>query len=190
MNCDPHPHPRPHFHPLLTLTLTFNVNLALTLKRTVTLTDTLTLTLTLTRSLTRSLTLTLILTLLALGVLTGEQLEQIGSSLVAAQALVKRLRDAQTEEGEGEGEEDARGYSIHALPSLFDGIPMQAVVRKAINEAVDEYGSVRDSAQPSLGDLRFAIRELSAAARAELNRMIQSKGDALATRAVSLRDER
>ena len=167
------------------------------------------------------------------GVLTGEQLVEVASSLVVAQALVKRLRSVQVEVAE---ESDR---VVQALPALFEGIPVQAELRRAIGDAVDDSGSVRDSAQTSLGDVRFAMRELASAARrlastarfqlsrgercactrqakrsgcadlrrrracptvdrripkptrrSELNRMIQLKAEALATRTITLRDDR
>ena len=69
-------------------------------------------------------------------------------------------------------------------------MPEQAALRRAITDAIDETGKVRDTAEPSLGELRFARREIAAAARRELGRIIQLKADSLATNTASVRDDR
>ena len=118
------------------------------------------------------------------GVLSGEQLASITGSLVTAAAAIKKLKAMQG------GAEAGDAHTLSALPALFDGIPVQAELRRAIADAIDDSGTVRDTAAPTLGDLRFAIRGLATAARSEANRIIQLKADALATRSVSLRDDR
>ena len=123
------------------------------------------------------------------GELDGESLVAIGESLVAAAGLLKVLRSTASDATKGT-DTLQREDSISVLPSLFDGIPEQAALRRAISEAIDEAGKVRDSADPALGDLRFARREVATAARRELGRLIQLKSEALASTAASIRDDR
>ena len=139
------------------------------------------------------------------GSLEGEDLVGIADSLEAAAKLVRTLRDEEDAQASGRGGkgdvEDGEGAmdaanspgsldSVTLLPSYFEGIPVQAELRREIVQALDESGAVRDSADPALGDLRFARKELAAAARKELGRLIQIKGDALAAKAASMRDDR
>ena len=83
-----------------------------------------------------------------------------GGTGFTGKALVKRLRGVQAEIAE----EDSQKM-VQALPALFEGIPVQAELRRSIGDAIDDSGSVRDSAQANLGDVRFAMRELASAAR-------------------------
>ena len=127
------------------------------------------------------------------GELDGESLVGVGESLLAASNLLRTLKA-----GSAAAEEAAERYSgaasgsagLQVLPSLFDAIPEQAALRLAIAEAFDETGSVRDSADPALGNLRFARREVATAARRELGRIIQLKADSLASTQVSMREDR
>jgi DNA mismatch repair protein MutS2 len=119
------------------------------------------------------------------GVLDGEDLVAIAESLEAAASLVRVLRDSATLDGSGGGD---RGISV--LPSYFEGVPVQAEIRREIVGAVDESGKVRDSADPSLSELRFARRELASATRRELGKLIQAKSDALAASSASMREDR
>mmetsp|Transcript_9579 Transcript_9579/g.18740 ORF Transcript_9579/g.18740 Transcript_9579/m.18740 type:complete len:940 (-) Transcript_9579:175-2994(-) len=117
------------------------------------------------------------------GVLTGSELSTVCESLATAATLIRSFRDIQAEETQDT-------QRLQLLPALFDGIPEQAELRRAIKDAVDESGSVRDTAAASLGELRFAIRELSAATKRELTALMQRKGDALASRTITRRDSR
>lgn len=127
------------------------------------------------------------------GELDGESIVGVGESLLAASNLLRTLRA-----GSSAAEEAAERYTgaasgsagLNVLPSLFDAIPEQAALRLAIAEAFDETGSVRDSADPALGNLRFARREVATAARRELGRIIQLKADSLASTQVSMREDR
>ena len=124
------------------------------------------------------------------GVLTGEQLATVATSLGAAGTLVKALKAAQAAAaGEGTGAH-AGGSGVRVLPALFDGVPVQAGLRRSIGEAVDDSGVVRDTAEPALGELRYAMREVAAAARREMGRLVTEKASALATRNVCMRDDR
>ena len=58
--------------------------------------------------------------------------------------------------------------SSQVLPGLFEGLPVQADLRREIDAAVDESGTVRDTAAPALGELRLAMRELANSVRKEL----------------------
>ena len=69
------------------------------------------------------------------GVLTGEQLATVERSLAAAAALRKVVRGAA---------DDDPAALLTVLPALLDGVPVQAELRRAIGEAVDEGGAVRD----------------------------------------------
>ena len=122
------------------------------------------------------------------GVLDGESLVGVAESLGAAANLVRTLREASGEAGDGGG--DGGGGGVSVLPSYFAGIPVQAEIRRTLMEALDDSGKLRDSADPALNDLRFARREIATAARRELGRIIQLKSDALASRSASMRDDR
>lgn len=133
------------------------------------------------------------------GILEGSDLIGIAEALAAAAKLVRTLRAqggsgsaaAEASEETDEGEEGALANGGGGLfLALFDGLPVHADLRLALVDALDESGSVRDSADPSLGEIRFAQREVAKAARTELGRLIQLKGEALATRSASLRDDR
>ena len=122
------------------------------------------------------------------GVLDGESLVGVAESLEAAASLVRTLREASSE-ASGEAS-DGGGDGVSVLPSYFTGVPVQAEIRRMLVEALDESGKVRDSADPALDDLRFARREIAAAARRELGRIVQLKSDALAARSASIRVRR
>ena len=127
------------------------------------------------------------------GSLDGENLVGIADSLEAAAGLVRTLRDESATDPAATTLVDAEGFGatpVTLLPSYFEGVPVQAEIRREIVNALDESGSVRDSADPALGELRFARREVAAAARRELGRLIQVKGEALASNTASIRDER
>ena len=115
------------------------------------------------------------------GVLTGEQLATVERSLAAAAALRKVVRGAA---------DDDPAALLTVLPALLDGVPVQAELRRAIGEAVDEGGAVRDSAEPTLGQLRFELRDVAAGARRDLAALIQRKGDALASTSPIRRGDR
>ena len=115
------------------------------------------------------------------GVLTGEQLATVERSLAAAAALRKVVRGAA---------DDDPAALLAVLPALLDGVPVQAELRRAIGEAVDEGGAVRDSAEPTLGQLRFELRDVAAGARRDLAALIQRKGDALASTSPIRRGDR
>ena len=123
------------------------------------------------------------------GMLDGESLVGISDSLEAATTLVRTLREASSESADGEdGGEEAAAVSV--LPGYFEGIPVQAEIRRTIFDSVDESGKVRDSAEPALSEIRFARREVAKAARQECSRLISLRGDALAARSASVRDDR
>ena len=128
------------------------------------------------------------------GELDGESIVATGESLLSASNLLKVLKaasaDAEEELAYEEAGDTVASSRIRELPNLFEGLPEQAALRLAIAEAFDETGRVRDSADPSLGDLRFARREMASAARRELGRLIQLKSDALASTQASVRDDR
>jgi DNA mismatch repair protein MutS2 len=111
--------------------------------------------------------------------LEGDDLVAIAESLEVAAALVKALREAAP-----------GGEALTLLSSYFDGVPVHAELRRSIVSAIDDNGSVRDAADPALSDLRYARREVAAAARRECGRLIQLKSDALAASSASLRDDR
>ena len=129
------------------------------------------------------------------GELDGESIVATGESLQAASNLLKMLKAAS---GESAGDAGSTGVAdgvasarpLRVLVGLFDGIPEQASLRMSIAECFDEAGRVREAAEPSLGALREARREVSAAARRELSRLVQLKADALASTAPSVRDDR
>ena len=84
------------------------------------------------------------------GVLDGEGLIGIADSLSSAATLVRTLRDGASAAAEDEGDgADAAGAAasggLERLPSYFDGLPVQAELRRAIVDALDETGSVRES---------------------------------------------
>lgn len=122
------------------------------------------------------------------GLLDGESLVGIADSLQAAATLVRTLRDGGRDDGSDDDAAAAAGVTL--LPSYFDGLPVQAELRLAIVQALDESGSVRDSADPALGELRYARKEVATAARRELGRLIQLKEGALAAKSASMRDDR
>jgi len=128
------------------------------------------------------------------GLLDGESLVGIADSLQTAATLVRTLRDNGRDDAGDDGGDEADGAAaasgLTLLPSYFEGLPVQAELRLAIVQALDESGSVRDSADPALGDLRFARREVATAARRELGRLIQVKEGALASKSASIRDDR
>lgn len=129
------------------------------------------------------------------GSLDGENLVGIADSLEAAAKLVRTLRDEEGDVSQDDGGADADTRpaglnSLTKLPSYFEGVPVQAELRRELVQALDESGAVRDSADPGLSELRYARKELATAARKELGRLIQLKGDSLAARAASIRDDR
>ena len=139
------------------------------------------------------------------GELDGESLVAIGESLLTASSLLKTLKAGSPDSNTGQagavepaaavadattaGSPSAT-VAVSVLPGLFQQLPEQAALRRAITDAIDETGKVRDTAEPSLGELRFARREIAAAARRELGRIIQLKADSLATNTASVRDDR
>ena len=80
-------------------------------------------------------------------VLEGPQLASISTSLGAAASLVKKMRsldDAQGSGGSGGsggGGGGGGGAVPHRLPALFDGVGVQAALKLAIDEAVDDAGA-------------------------------------------------
>lgn len=117
-------------------------------------------------------------------VLEGEQLASVSASLAAAAALVKKLRAVEP------GVLLPGGGSLSMLPSLFEGVGVQAALKLAIDEAVDDAGFVRDSASQGLGEIRFAMRELAAAIRKTLAEIVARRGECLANRTPTRRAER
>ena len=69
-------------------------------------------------------------------------------------------------------------------------MPLQAELRRELGSAIDEAGEVRDSASPTLGELRYVIRELATSTRRALGAIIAKKSDALATSQPVYRGER
>jgi len=121
------------------------------------------------------------------GVLEGEQLADIAGSLTTAAALSKLMRAAV--EASGEGDADAPP-PLSVLPDMLAGVSLQAELRRELGAAIDDAGDVRDSAAPTLGELRFAMKELAASTRRTLGGIIAKKADALATNTVVYRGER
>eukprot|EP00967_Tisochrysis_lutea_P109100 scaffold169524_cov30-Tisochrysis_lutea.AAC.2 len=117
-------------------------------------------------------------------VLEGDQFASISSSLGAAAALVKKLRAIEPDMSV------PNGGAIRLLPSLFEGVGVQAGLKLAIDEAIDDAGFVRDSASEGLGEVRFAMRELAAAIRKTLSEIVSKRGDCLANRTPTRRGER
>jgi DNA mismatch repair protein MutS2 len=117
-------------------------------------------------------------------VLDGEQLASVSASLTAAAGLVKKLRAVDPDVAL------PGGGSLRLLPSLFEGVGVQAALKLAIDEAVDDAGFVRDSASQGLGEIRFAMRELAAAIRKTLAEIVAKRGECLANRTPTRRAER
>ena len=121
------------------------------------------------------------------GVLEGEQLADLAGSLSTAASLSKLMRAAV--EAGGEGDADAPP-PLSVLPDMLAGVPLQAELRRELGAAIDDAGEVRDSAAPTLGELRFAMKELASSTRRTLGGIIAKKADALATNTVVYRGER
>lgn len=114
------------------------------------------------------------------GVLDGEQLAKLASSLSTAAALSKQLKEVSA----------AAEAELTLLPGMLNAVPLQAELRRDLGAAIDEAGEVRDSASPTLGELRYAMRELAASTRKALGAIIAKKSDALATSQPVYRGER
>jgi len=119
------------------------------------------------------------------GVLDGEQLAKLASSLATAATLSKQLRDVTAET-----EADQGAQQLCLLAELLNAVPLQAELRRELGSAIDEAGEVRDSASPTLGELRYVIRELATSTRRALGAIIAKKSDALATSQPVYRGER
>ena len=120
------------------------------------------------------------------GVLDGEQLAKLASSLATASTLSKQLRDA-TADSAASNDDSAQ---LGLLADLLNAVPLQAELRRELGAAIDEAGEVRDSASPTLGELRYAMREMATSTRRALGAIIAKKSDALATSQPVYRGER
>ena len=101
------------------------------------------------------------------GVLDGEQLAKLASSLSTAATLSKQLRDVTAET-----EADQGAQPLCLLADLLNAVPLQAELRRELGSAIDEAGEVRDSASPTLGELRYVIRELATSTRRALGAIL------------------
>ena len=86
--------------------------------------------------------------------------------------------------------EEGGGPGLSLLADLLNAVPLQAELRRELGSAIDEAGEVRDSASPTLGELRYVIRELATSTRRALGAIIAKKSDALATSQPVYRGER
>ena len=80
---------------------------------------------------------------------------------------------------ESEAEQGAPRLCL--LAELLNAVPLQAELRRELGAAIDEAGEVRDSASPTLGELRYVLREMATSTRRALGAIIAKKSDALAT---------
>merc|ERR1719149_371199 len=115
----------------------------------------------------------------------SERLAKLASSLSTAATLSKQLRDVTAET-----EVDQGAQPLCLLADLLNAVPLQAELRRELGAAIDEAGEVRDSASPTLGELRYAMREMATSTRRALGVIIAKKSDALATSQPVYRGER
>ena len=80
-----------------------------------------------------------------------------------------------------ESEAEPGAPRLCLLAELLNAVPLQAELRRELGAAIDEAGEVRDSASPTLGELRYVLREMATSTRRALGAIIAKKSDALAT---------
>ena len=56
-----------------------------------------------------------------------------------------------------ESETEPGAPRLCLLAELLNAVPLQAELRRELGAAIDEAGEVRDSASPTLGELRYVL---------------------------------
>jgi len=111
------------------------------------------------------------------GMLSGEELSEIATTLAAAR-LIRRTIDG------------LEGWELPQLTALVSDLRTYPELEKEIHRCIDERGAVTDRASPQLEAIRRQLKQTRDQIQQTLYRIIQRNGSALQESSISMRGDR
>lgn len=121
--------------------------------------------------------------------MTGKELLQVAEFLQAARTLRRAIEGAIKLATKNSAEADTKDRFV-AMKDLLKGFRTFPDVESKIYEKLDDYGEVKDSADPKLREIRTSLRDLLGDIRGTLNGLMSKRPDVVQDKAITTRYNR